>query len=80
MTKKVLKCSSVFVFLDPLRTVRTYTQYAKTLRIYTLLPTKPPKNRKYIHLSPHFLLEEFTKSYTAQRLNIDNKPGYEQYS
>ena len=33
-----------------------------------------------IHLSPHFLLEEFTKSYTAQRLNIDNKPGYEQYS
>ena len=29
-------------------------------------------------LSPHFTLGEFTKSITAERLGIDNKPGYEQ--
>ena len=31
-----------------------------------------------IQLSPHFTLGEFTKSITAERLGIDNKPGYEQ--
>ena len=31
-----------------------------------------------IQLSEHFKLSEFTKSITAERLGIDNKPGYEQ--
>ena len=31
-----------------------------------------------IQLSEHFSLSEFTKSITAERLGIDNKPGYEQ--
>ena len=31
-----------------------------------------------IQLSEHFTLSEFTKSITAERLGIDNKPGYEQ--
>ena len=30
-----------------------------------------------IQLSEHFSLSEFTKSITAERLGIDNKPGYE---
>ena len=30
-----------------------------------------------IQLSEHFKLSEFTKSITAERLGIDNKPGYE---
>ena len=31
-----------------------------------------------IQLSEHFKLSEFTKSITAERLGINNKPGYEQ--
>ena len=31
-----------------------------------------------IQLSEHFSLSEFTKSITAERLGINNKPGYEQ--
>ena len=31
-----------------------------------------------IQLSEHFKLSEFTKSITAERLGIDNKPGYEE--
>ena len=31
-----------------------------------------------IQLSEHFTLSEFTKSITAERLGIDNKPGYEE--
>ena len=33
--------------------------------------------QKDIQLSEHFSLSEFTKSITAERLGIDNKPGYE---
>ena len=33
-----------------------------------------------IQLSEHFTLSEFTKSITAERLGIDNKPGYEEES
>ena len=31
-----------------------------------------------VRLSPHFKLSEFTKSITAERLGISNKPDYEQ--
>ena len=69
-------CVRLYVRIVILKTTVILSLLSLTKSLTNIKNTMNKQND--IQLSEHFSLSEFTKSITAERLGIDNKPGYEQ--